>query len=178
MRGDGRIDAMREALKVLAGAGDRSATARYAAFQQRERVVLIAFDDTVEPPQWVRFGDNLDAARRQVIDRADALMPRGGTAIFSALDAAEQLAAEERRSDPDRFVSIVLLTDGENNRGLTFDEFRDRYAGRAPAPIFPIVFGEANQSQMQALASLTGGREFDGRRARLAQVFREIRGYQ
>ncbi|MFK9738648.1 hypothetical protein ACJENG_24915, partial [Escherichia coli] len=45
MRGDGRIDAMREALKVLAGAGDNSATARYAAFQQRERVVLIAFDD-------------------------------------------------------------------------------------------------------------------------------------
>ena len=178
MRGDGRIDAMREALKVLAGAGDTSATARYAAFQQRERVVLIAFDDRVEPPQWVRFDGDLNAARRQVLERAEGLMPRGGTAIFSALDAAEQLAAEERKADPERFISIVLLTDGENNRGLTFDDFRGRYQGQAPAPVFPIVFGEANQSQMQALAMATGGREFDGRKARLAQVFREIRGYQ
>ncbi|MFX8242868.1 VWA domain-containing protein, partial [Acinetobacter baumannii] len=70
MRGDGRIDAMREALKVLAGAGDNSATARYAAFQQRERVVLIAFDDKVEPPQWVRFDGDLQAARREVLERA------------------------------------------------------------------------------------------------------------
>lgn len=178
MRSDGRIEAMREALKVLAGAGDTSATARYAAFQQRERVVLIAFDDKVEPPQWVRFDGDMEAARRQVLDRAAALVPRGGTAIFSALDAAEQLAAEERQSDPERFISIVLLTDGENNKGLSFDDFRAKYEWHAPAPVFPIVFGEANQSQMQALASATGGREFDGRKARLAQVFREIRGYQ
>jgi Ca-activated chloride channel family protein len=178
MRGDGRIDAMREALKVLAGAGESSATARYAAFQQRERVVLIAFDDKVEPPQWVRFDGDLAAARRQVLERAEALTPRGGTAIFSALDAAEQLAAAERQADPERFISIVLLTDGENNRGMRFDDFRAKYEWHAPAPVFPIVFGEANQSQMQALASVTGGREFDGRKARLAQVFREIRGYQ
>mmetsp|Transcript_20818 Transcript_20818/g.79837 ORF Transcript_20818/g.79837 Transcript_20818/m.79837 type:complete len:373 (+) Transcript_20818:5536-6654(+) len=178
MRGDGRIDAMREALKVLAGAGDNSATARYAAFQQRERVVLIAFDDKVEPPQWVRFDGDLQAARREVLERADALTPRGGTAIFSALDAAEQLAAEERKANPDRFISIVLLTDGENNRGLRFEDFRAKYEWQTPAPVFPIVFGEANQSEMQALAAVTGGREFDGRKARLAQVFREIRGYQ
>lgn len=178
MRSDGRIEAMREALKVLAGAGDGSATARYAAFQARERVVLIAFDDKVEPAQWVRFDGDLDAARRQVLERAESLTPRGGTAIFSALDAAEQLAAEERKADAERFISIVLLTDGENNQGMSFEDFRARYERQAPAPIFPIVFGEANPSQMQGLASLTGGREFDGRKARLAQVFREIRGYQ
>ncbi len=178
MRSEGRIEAMRDALKVLAGAGEHSATARYAAFQQRERVVLIAFDDRVEAPQWVRFDGDLDTARRQVLDRSDALMPRGGTAIFSALDAAEQLAAQERQADPERFISIVLLTDGENNRGMRFDEFRAKYEWHAPAPVFPIVFGEADQPQMQALASATGGREFDGRKARLAQVFREIRGYQ
>lgn len=178
MRSDGRIDAMREALKVLAGAGENSATARYAAFQQRERVVLIPFDDKVEPPQRIAFDGDLEAARRQVLASADTLAPRGGTGIFSALDVAQQLAAEERKADADRFVSIVLLTDGENNKGLRFDDFRAKYEGRVAAPVFPIVFGEANQSQMQALAALTGGREFDGRKARLAQVFREIRGYQ
>jgi len=174
----GRIDAMREALKVLAGVGDDSATARYAAFQQRERVVLIAFDEQVEAPQWIRFEGDLQAARRTALDRAQALAPRGGTAIFSALDAAQQLAAEERKAFPDRFISIVLLTDGENNRGLSLDDFRRRHDGRAAAPVFPIVFGEANQDDMRALAAMTGGREFDGRKVQLAQVFREIRGYQ
>jgi Ca-activated chloride channel family protein len=31
---------------------------------------------------------------------------------------------------------------------------------------------------MKQLAQITGGREFDGRKAALAQVFKEIRGYQ
>src|SRR6185436_2108717 len=54
MKGD-RIQAMREALKVLSGIEANTASARYAAFQQRERVVLIAFDNTVEAPVWIRF---------------------------------------------------------------------------------------------------------------------------
>ena len=178
MKGD-RIQSMREALKVLAGADPNSAAARYAAFQARERVVLLAFDDRVEPPVWVRFeGKDLEASRAALRARADALSPRGGTAIFDALDVAEKLAQEERQREPDRFVSIVLLTDGENNAGMSFDEFRGRYAATAPASVFPILFGEGNVAQMQELASVTGGREFDGRSARLTQVFREIRGYQ
>jgi Ca-activated chloride channel family protein len=91
---------------------------------------------------------------------------------------AERLAQEEQQREPDRFVSIVLLTDGESNTGMRFDDFRQRYAAGAPARVFPILFGEGNVAQMQELAKITGGREFDGRRSRLAQVFREIRGYQ
>jgi Ca-activated chloride channel family protein len=72
-----------------------------------------------------------------------------------------------------------LLTDGESNAGLSFDEFRSRYpAGTAPARVFPILFGEGNVAQMRELAALTGGREFDGRNVRLAQVFREIRAFR
>jgi Ca-activated chloride channel family protein len=73
----------------------------------------------------------------------------------------------------------VLLTDGENNAGLKPREFRERYAaGGQPARIFPILFGEANVSEMQEIAQLSGGREFDGRKLQLGQVFKEIRGYQ
>jgi Ca-activated chloride channel family protein len=51
-------------------------------------------------------------------------------------------------------------------------------ANGAPARIFPILFGEANSAEMGQLASFTGGRAFDGRKAVLSQVFKEIRGYQ
>ena len=47
-----------------------------------------------------------------------------------------------------------------------------------PARVFPILFGEASHTEMEALAQFTGGRVFDGRKAALAQVFKEIRGYQ
>jgi Ca-activated chloride channel family protein len=102
----------------------------------------------------------------------------GGTAVYSALAAAEELASAELAREPDRFVSIVLLTDGESNAGLKFDDFRARYANGIPARIFPILFGEGNVAEMQQIAQLSGGREFDGRKFQLGQVFKEIRGYQ
>jgi len=174
-----RLDAMREALKVLAGVEGASASQRYAAFQQRERVVLLPFDDKVAEPAWVRFdkGD-LEAARHDLLGRADALAAGGGTAIFSAVAKAEEIARTEKASNPDRFVSIVLLTDGASNAGLTLKQFRDRYGEEAPARVFPILFGEGQVDEMTALAQATGGRQFDGRSVRLASVFKEIRAYQ
>jgi Ca-activated chloride channel family protein len=45
-------------------------------------------------------------------------------------------------------------------------------------PIFPILFGTARESEMNEIAQLTGGRAFDARTQSLADVFKEIRGYQ
>ena len=178
MKGE-RIEGMREALKVLAGVDASTASERYAAFQQREHVVLIAFDNNVEAPEWIRFDQgDVAAAQAQLRARADALEARGGTAIFSAVATAEEVARDELKDHPDRFVSIVLLTDGANNAGMSLNKFRSLYANGAPARVFPILFGEGEVSDMTALAQATGGRQFDGRSARLAQVFKEIRGYQ
>ena len=178
-----RLSSMRDALKLLSGADASSAattaSARYSAFQDRERVVLITFATEVSKPVWVRFEpDQTDAARAELRRQADAMVADGGTAIYSALAAAEELARQEQEREPDRFVSIVLLTDGESNAGLKVDEFRARYGGGLPARIFPILFGEGNVAEMQQIAQLSGGREFDGRKFQLGQVFKEIRGYQ
>jgi Ca-activated chloride channel family protein len=179
MRGP-RIEAVRDALKGLtAGAASAPASIRYAAFQPRERVALIAFDDKVEDPVWIRFGTgDVGDARAELQRRVDALEARGGTAIFSAVAVAEELARDELRREPGRFVSILLLTDGANNTGLSLARFRERYAQGAPARVFPILFGEGRVAEMDALAQATGGRVFDGRGSRLALVFKDIRGYQ
>lgn len=69
-----RLEDMRTALKVLAGADASTASARYARFQSRERVVLISFSDRVDDPVQVGFTpDALDAARRKVLGYADGL---------------------------------------------------------------------------------------------------------
>ena len=179
-----RLIAMRDALKELTGAAEGSNTAasasnRYSAFQSRERVVLITFASQASTPVWVRFDpDKIDAARASLRDQADAMVADGGTAIYSALSAAQELARQELAREPDRLVSIVLLTDGENNAGMLLEDFRARYSGGFAARIFPILFGEGNVAEMQQIARLSGGREFDGRNLQLRQVFKEIRGYQ
>jgi Ca-activated chloride channel family protein len=174
-----RLSSMRDALKLLSGADSATASARYTAFQSRERVVLVTFAHEVSAPVWVRFeADKIDAARAELRRQADAMVAEGGTAIYSALAVAEDLARLEQQREPDRFVSIVLLTDGESNAGLKVDEFRARYSSGLPVRIFPILFGEGNVAEMQQIAQLSGGREFDGRKFQLGQVFKEIRGYQ
>ena len=74
------------------------------------------------------------------------------------------------------------MTDGENNEGMSADDFRRYYATLPPAAkrikVFPILFGEARQQQLAGIAELTGGRMFDGTKGSLAAVFKEIRGYQ
>jgi len=178
MKGE-RLAAMRDSLKILSGADTSTASARYAAFQSRERVVLITFTDSVTEPVWIRFEEGqIEAARAELRRRADDLTADGGTAIYSALATAQELARQEMQRDPERIVSVVLLTDGESNSGMTAGQFRARYLESGPARVFPILFGEANVSEMQQIAQSSGGREFDGRKARLAQVFKEIRGYQ
>jgi Ca-activated chloride channel family protein len=175
----GRLDALKAALAALAGADARSASARYARFQNRERVVLVAFSSGVQDAVWVNFDtQSLAAGRAKVLDYAERLSADGGTAIYSAVSQAEALAAQERARAPDRFVSIVLLTDGENNEGMGLAQFRQRQAGAVAAPVFPILFGESDVHDMEALAQATGGRVFDGRKAALSLVFKDIRGYQ
>lgn len=174
-----RLDEMRNALNVLAGAQATTQTARYGRFQNRERVVLIAFSDSVAAPLLIDFKDaDIVLTRERVLKFSSAMVADGGTAIFSALQAANRVAAEELAADPQRFVSIVLLTDGENNKGIPFEEFARGYDKRLAIRVFPILFGEGNAAQMAQLAELTGGRTFDARKASLVTVFRDIRGYQ
>ena len=178
MKGE-RLEAMRSALKVLAGAEASTASARYARFQSRERVMLISFSDYVNAAEAVDFpAGALDSARQRVLAYAGDLHVQGGTAIYAALLQAQALAAQELQRDADRFVSIVLLTDGENNVGPDLAEWRRRYASGTPVRIFPIVYGEASHADMTAVAETSGGRVFDGRKAALALVFKDIRGYQ
>lgn len=74
------------------------------------------------------------------------------------------------------------MTDGENTTGAKagdFDSFYRRLAGaRRDTPVFPIVFGDSDRSELRHIAELTGGRLFDAQSGSLDGAFREIRGYQ
>jgi Ca-activated chloride channel homolog len=180
--GKSRIQRVQEALGVLAG-GDDSLTGQFARFADREKITILTFSQQVELDRSFEMTRANDAAVYDGVRAlASSLQADGNTAIYTALEAALNEAVRDEPSDGGRYVSIVLMTDGENNRGDEYPQFERKWRalpeyGRR-IHIFPIFIGEASPKELQRIADLTGGREFDARSESLAEIFKEIRGYQ
>jgi Ca-activated chloride channel family protein len=107
----------------------------------------------------------------------------GGTAIYDSLQQAYELAISQQQERPGTFVSIVLMTDGQNNAGAVATDFQQYYSGLGSSassiPTFVVLFGDGNVAELTDIAKLTGGQVFDARdSAGLAGAFQQIRGYQ
>jgi Ca-activated chloride channel family protein len=179
MAGD-RLAALKTALAALTGA-DASLAGRFQRFHNREEVTMIPFSDAPRAPRsFVIPEDDPGAELARVRSYAESLGVGGGTAIYSSVRQAYEVLG--RRRDDDRFTSIVLMSDGENNRGIALESLRSWLAAQPPGvrgvSVFPVLFGEAATGEMTELATLTGGRTFDARSQSLEAVFKEIRGYQ
>jgi Ca-activated chloride channel family protein len=118
----------------------------------------------------------------QIRTTATSLDADGGTAIYSSLRSGYDVLTEQINADPDRFTSIVLMTDGENTGSediLQFQLFHQNLPQNLKGiPIFPVLFGESATAEMDRLAKMSGGKVFDARSRSLSAAFKEIRGYQ
>ncbi len=175
-----RISGLRRALTVLTGADEGPLSSRGQVFQEREEVTLLPFsDEPGEPVSFVVEPEGADSARRGLAEEIAALEVGGETAAYDAVEAAYSLV--EEAGEDGYLSSVVLMTDGEVNRGLDLDGLLASLDGlpshAAAAPVFTVLFGEADAEEMERLSSRTGGRVFDARDLDLEEVFREIRGY-
>ena len=182
MEGEGLQD-LKAALANLTGL-DQSLTGQFARFRSREQITLLPF--STEVVDVGQFGVSSTTARgedmQRIRDYVDQLQAGGNTGIYSALAEAYSQAQAAQAQDPDRFYSIVLMSDGKTNSGLSEEEFRS-YFERLPAQArgiktFTVLFGDADKAAMEKIADLTGGRMFDAKSESLSQIFKEIRGYQ
>ncbi len=182
MDGD-RLNAVKKTFDNLTGA-DQSITGRFARLRSREEITIIPFNGQVVDDRSFSINDvsasspDLAAVRRYV----DGLRANDSTAIYDALIRAYQDAAAAKAGEPDRFYSVVLMTDGENNSGNDANGFERFYNSQSTdvkaIPTFAIIFGEASPQELNDIASLTGGQTFDSRNVSLPSVFKVIRGYQ
>jgi Ca-activated chloride channel family protein len=182
MDGD-RLDSLKHALDQLTGL-DQTLTGQFSGFRAREDVTFITFSTDVQDPRTFTIDDtnpngpDMTAIRNYI----DALQAGGNTAIYSALEKAYATVNSEIAADPNRLYSIVLMTDGENNVGASADDFNANYNGLSTADravhVYPILFGDGAVSDMQSIATLTGGTVFDAKSTSLDAIFKQIRGYQ
>lgn len=179
-----RMEMAKTALLGLLG-DDTSTTGRFARFQPREHIHLLRFSDRVERTRPFALGVEPEKNRKVLQElraQVEQLQPSGGTALFGAVAQAYREALDVRARNPGRYVTIVVLTDGQNTGNFRLDDFLTMHRG-LPAEqrnikVFPILFGEGNVDEMTALAEITGGRTFDARKHALSMVFKDIRGYQ
>ena len=182
MEGD-RLNGVKKTFDNLTGA-DQTITGRFARLRAREDITIIPFNGSVQDDRTFTITDvsagspDLAAVRRYV----DNLQANDGTAIYDALIRAYTDAQSAKSIEPNRFYSVVLMTDGENNVGHDANGFSAFYKRLPPStqaiPTFAIIFGEASPQQLIDITTLTGGQAFDSRNVSLASVFKVIRGYQ
>ncbi|WP_457334001.1 VWA domain-containing protein [Rhizobacter sp. P5_C2] len=196
MERDGRQQQLIQALDYIAGV-DRSLTGRIARLTNRERLWMQPFSDNPYDLQRFEIPAGAPAARGvQVIEDSAAkqkalaqvrafaagLNMRGGTALFDAVLKSLKNMADEKQRSPGYQYSVVAFTDGENNKGRTFEEFKRDYEllpeDARSIPVFMVLFGDANEKQLSELVKVTGGRLFDARKTPLYGVFKDIRAYQ
>jgi Ca-activated chloride channel family protein len=167
MRGE-RIAALRETFAGLSGA-DRSADGRFYRFYRGERFTVIRFGGTILGEQDFTVNGPADLAALRDWLATDSF--DNATAVWSALDYAYSTVGGD---DPQRKVSIVLMTDGENNAGVGLAEFLTH--PRPAVPTFTISYGEANRAELDQVATATGGLSVDANTLSLLNAFKEIRG--
>lgn len=175
----GRLDALKQALTDLTRVNQNSS----AAFQTREQVTFISFGSNVSTPSTF---DIPPEQPRPVLDQIGAyvtnLRVTGETALYDALIEAYRTVDRLSTQDTDRITTIVLLTDGEWNKGSApeaFAAFRQSLRPDVSAvPVFPIRYGDNSNAAMDQIATLTGGQVFDGRALPLSTLFPLIRGSQ
>ncbi|OEY25469.1 magnesium chelatase [Corynebacterium sp. BCW_4722] len=171
-----RIESLTAIMRSLID-GSASTLTGDVSLRDRENVTLWSFDDAPNEPVAVQFNRADPTTQNELLAYIDSLEASGSTAMYKTL-----LAALEATDTSNGIPSIVLLSDGEDNRGPRFAQFEKIYRGlpanQRSIPVFVILYGEAKESEMHELAELTGGAVFDALNGDLESAFKEIRGFQ
>lgn len=179
-----RIEQLQKSLLSLTGTDQKTLGGKFSRFQEREKVILITFHNSIDNIVSFDIGDRgaREKSLQAIRDFTSSLSANGGTAIYSAVHEAYKVAAHLIKTDPNRIYSIVLMTDGQNTDGESFTQLKAYFRTLPPQAqairVFPVLFGSARPEELNELATMTGGRMFDATKIALQSVFKDIRGYQ
>ena len=167
MSGEGnqQLEAAMEQLLIQSNAAESLLQA-----SENEVNILIPFNDRV---MGTYTAQGNGAELEELYTVVEELSPGGGTDMYQA--AAQGIEALRGYDLSQYTPAVILLTDGQS--GGSFRQLADAYGSLgSQVPIFSIMFGDADESQLESLAEFSNARVFDGRED-LVGAFRSVKGY-
>ncbi|MDR2095040.1 MAG: VWA domain-containing protein [Treponema sp.] len=141
---------------------------------EKDENVFVLFDNGIR--QVISVSGNDPKKLLDVYRQVHSARPGGGTNIYEPVIRCFQLMRGYHIQD--YISSIIVMTDGESED--YFKEFSALYKTTGmeelDVPVFSIMFGNANQKQLDGLAALTRARVFDGK-TDLVTAFKNAKGY-
>lgn len=167
MYGEG-IRQLTEAMEYILN--EEEASKNLLQFSSKDKITVIPFDNEILGT----YTTNNGIDTKNLIDKITGTSIGGGTDIYKpAMKGLEILSQEDLETYN---VSIVLMTDGASNYNR-LDELTRLYKKTGKdIPIFSIMFGHAEEEQLQDIADLTNAKIFDGK-TNLLEAFKQVRGY-
>jgi Ca-activated chloride channel family protein len=140
MNDNNRLRSVKEGLRIAS-----------QQINEGNQIGMVMFSDRIRLILPLAPFDQLQHQR--LLAAVDSFTADGGTAMYDGMmEGIAQLMAK-RASDPSGRFYLLVLSDGETNQGFGFDQVRDVLA-YSDIRIYPIAYGEVNQEEMQAIASL------------------------
>jgi Ca-activated chloride channel family protein len=113
---------------------------------------LVVFSDTVSIALPIgKF--NLDQ-RSMFSGTLQAMQAGGDSVMYDAIVVGAKLLLDAKAAHPDARLMILVLTAGESNRGLSYNETKEMFAG-LKIPIYTVGY-EANIAALRQLSELNG----------------------
>jgi Ca-activated chloride channel family protein len=139
MEGD-RLQAVKNSLRIAA-----------QSINPGNYVGLVAFSD--RPQQILPLAPFNTQQHKRLLAAADSLIADGETAMYDGMIVGLSELMERQKTDPNGRFYLLLLSDGEVNTGLRFNEIANvlKYSG---VRFYPIGYGEVNQNELQEIAKL------------------------
>lgn len=159
MQGD-RLEGVKKGLRLAS-----------SAINAGNQVGLVTFGD--RPVRRMTLAPFNELEQKRLLVAIDDLKADGSTAMYDGLMIGLADLMEKQKADPNGRFSLMLLSDGEVTTGLRLDQVQSvlRDSG---IRIYPIAYGEVNQQELQAIASLREGSVYDGNPETVQRLLKEL----
>jgi Ca-activated chloride channel homolog len=117
--------------------------------------------------------------REQAKQIVSSLIANGGTSLYDTLSLAYRHVQDQEREDPSRIAAIVVLSDGmDTTSQLKLDQLLEqiRYDYEEKTiRIFTIGYeAEDGTEILRQLSDVSQGRYYEGRKANIREIFKDI----
>lgn len=165
MYGDGE-EQLKEAMSFILDL--EQAKEENLQFSEKDKIYVIPFESK-NITTWTSTGRDTES----LIMSIDRLEPSGGTNFYDCAIEALNLVSK----DTDEYTkSVIVMSDGMSNAGYYSSVVHAYDRINQDIPIYSILFGSAEERELEELADLTNAKVFDGRKD-LIKAFKEVRSY-